>query len=217
MSKNIAETKDALPATLTNLATGLAQSIAHSASGGAFMKFTKFGEWLYGAEEIVVEEGSEWAINPQGFLQGWIAWGNKEHNNEGEKLGEVMGAASEPMPAQPEPVDGTWSEQRGMQLACVSGDDEGTQVLYKSNSHGGLKAYNSVILEVVKRIEAGEADIVPIVTLDADSYTHNTYGKIFTPEIKIVKWASMDQTAVEEEEPEPEEKPKRRTRRSRAA
>lgn len=217
-ANGVATTKGQLPAAVANLAGGLAQSAATATAGSGqqFMKYTKFGEFLFGADSIEVEEGSLWAVNPNGFGQGWIAWGDKAHGNEGEMLGEVMGLASEPMPAQPAVVDGTWTEQRAMQLACLSGEDEGTQCLFKVNSLGGKKFYAALVTEVVKRINAQETTIVPVITLSADSYLHAKYGKIFVPEFTIVRWEEMDTTpeeAVAKAEEEPEEAPAPRRRR----
>ena len=162
-SNGVATDNSQLPANLANLATGLAQSAATSAGvdGLQFMKFTKFGEFLYGPDSIEVEEGSQWAANPEGFGQGWIAWGDKAHGTEGEMLGEVMANASGPMPPMPDPVDGQWTEQRAMQLACTSGEDEGVQCLFKVNSLGGKKFYAALVREVVKRIQSGDSKIVP--------------------------------------------------------
>ena len=92
-------------ANITNLAKGLAQSAQQSDSGGdgSFMKFTKFGEWTWGTEANETEEGSLWAIHPQGFQHGWIAWGDKINNNNGQKLGETMVKATEPLPFESAP------------------------------------------------------------------------------------------------------------------
>ena len=220
--KGVTPSTGQLPAAVANLAGGLAQSAASAATtdGLQYMKFTKFGEFLFGADSIEVEQGSEWAINPQGFGHGWIAWGDKAHDTEGEMLGEVMGPAHEPMPAQPGPVEGSWSEQRAMQMACISGEDAGTQCLFKVNSLGGKKFYASLVTEVVKRISGGEAKVVPVINLSADSYQHQKYGKIFTPTYKIVRWEEIDATEPAAEAPEEEapaeEEPRRRRRRATA-
>ena len=68
---------------------------------------------------------------------------------------------------------------------------------------------------------------VPVVELTSGSYKHKEYGKIFTPEINVVSWASMDGVEAppavakvedQSEDPEPEqpkeEKPRRRRRRA---
>lgn len=208
-----------LPAAIANMATGLAASATSVSDGSNFMKFTKFGEFLYGADSIEVEPESDWAVNPMGFGQGWIAWGDKAHGTDGKMLGETMVGAGEAMPPQPAPVEGAWAEQRALQLACATGEDKGTQCLFKTSSHGGKKAYAALVLQVVKKIQAGESDIVPVVKLTADSYTHPTYGKIFTPTFEVVSWTTMEateapaeETQEEEQEPEVAKKPARRRR-----
>ena len=53
-------------AKMGQLAKGLQQSVATAgADSGSFMKFTKFGAWVHGAEDVEVEEGSTWAIHPE--------------------------------------------------------------------------------------------------------------------------------------------------------
>ena len=211
--KEVAQKSNTLPAAIADLATGLAESATSSTDGVNFMKFTKFGEFLFGADSIEVEDDSEWAVNPAGFGHGWIAWGDDVHGNDGTMLGEVMGPAGQPLPGQPDPVEGSWAEQRAVQMACVSGEDEGTQCLFKSSSIGGKKFYAAIVLEVVKKIKAGDPAVVAIITLEADSYKHAKYGKIFTPDFSVVRWQTMDASAAAEEAPAskddavPEQKP----------
>jgi hypothetical protein len=224
-----------LPANVVQMAQALAQSAAQAgaaAGSDAYMKFTKFGEWVYGVESTEVEEGSHWAVNPFGFLHGWTAWGNKDHGTDGQNVGEAMVPATQPMPLEGNlpSVKGEWSKCVGIQLRCTDGEDEGVQVLYKANSHGGRKAYAALLQSVVARITAGEKQCMPLVELKGDSYAHKTYGKIFNPVIEIVGWAAHDDTepkaqasvtdtalqgpaAAPKEEPAPAEAPRRRRRR----
>ena len=224
--KGVATSKGQLPANVADMASGLVQSAATATAGSGqqFMKFTKFGSFEFGAEDIETEEGALFAVNPMGFGQGWIAWGDKEHGTQSEMLGEVMSSSSEAMPAQPAAVNGIWAEQRAIQLACVSGEDEGTQMLFKTSSLGGKKFYAAIVLEVVKKINAGDPEIVPIITLEAESYQHAKYGKIFTPTFTVKSWQTMAEQTVasndessEEEEPEEAPAPTRRKRRASAA
>jgi hypothetical protein len=219
-----------LPANIGNMGQALATSIAAagtSGEGDLYMKFVK-GEWVYGAEETEVQESSKWAINPAGCQHGYTAWGSEERGNEGKNVGERMVPATTPMPleaALPE-VNGDWSKCIAVQMRCTNGDDEGIQVLFKSNSHGARKAYASILQDIVERIQSGVADVVPLVELGADSYKHKKYGKIYTPQFEVVGWATMDgeqaeePEAIEEQaeapEPEPaaEEKPRRRRRKA---
>lgn len=215
----------ALPANITNMAAALAQSSVNAGAAGGgelYMMFTKFGEWVYGAEKTEVEEGSQWAINPEGFTHGWQAW--DQDNTSNGPSGEVMVPATQPMPSEADlpAVSGKWAKAIGVQMRCISGEDEGLQVLWKANSLGARKAYAEILQQVVIRIQAGKTDVVPVVELEADNYTHKTYGKIFTPAVNIVGWSDMDGNqaaqpeAIEapaEEAPAKQEEPPRRRRR----
>ncbi len=186
-----------LPANVMNMATALAQSASQAGANAAndpYMKFSKFGEWVYGAENTEVEEGSIWAVNPLGFAHGYTAWGTKEHGTDGQNVGEVMVPATQPMPQEGNlpPVKGEWSKAIGIQMRCTNGEDEDVQVMFKSNSYGGRKAYAAILQAVVARITTGNPECMPLVKLGADSYLHKTYGKIFTPVLEVVGWASHD-------------------------
>lgn len=181
-------------AEITELAKGLAKSAQQSDSGGgSFMKFTKFGEWTWGTEAAEVEDDALWAIHPQGFQHGWIAWGDKKHSNSGTKLGETMVAATEPLPFEKDlpAVEGSWAQQISMQLVCLNGMDKGTKVLFNSCSTGGRKVYHDIVNAVVAQITSGRQDISPVVKLDNDHYTHKEYGKIFTPVMDIESYKTL--------------------------
>ena len=218
-----------LPANILDMAAALAQSAGQAGSSGAgelYLKMTKFGEWVFGAENTEMEEGQQLAINPQGFQHGWVAWGSKARGNDGTHMGEVMVPATTPLPLEgdlPE-VNGDWSKAIAVQMKCLKGEDKGLQLIWKANSLGARKAYASILQAVIERITAGNGQCVPIVELGNDQYTHNTYGVIKTPEVTIVGWMGMDGEQAEEpvaaiedatpsEEPAPEEKPARRRRR----
>jgi hypothetical protein len=61
------------------------------------MRMSKEGDGFYwGQENVKVEEGSRWAINPHSYQTGWVAW------NSGKKLpGGRMGPLADP-PAKPD-------------------------------------------------------------------------------------------------------------------
>lgn len=228
-SKSESKSMSNLPASITNMATALVQSSVNAGAAGGgelYMQFTKFGEWVYGMDKTEVEEGAQWAVNPEAFTHGFIAW--DQDNTSGGPTGEMMVPATQPMPLESDlpAVSGKWGKAIGIVMRCTNGEDKGTQVLFKSNSLGGRKCYAAILQAVVTRIQEGNTGIVPLVELKADSYTHKTYGKIFTPEIEVVGWTDMEGNAAEEpaanleapeeapaEEPAPEEKPARRRRR----
>jgi hypothetical protein len=213
-----------LPANITSMAQNLAASAAQAgstATGDAYMKFTKFGDWLYGQEQQTADPGSVWAINPEQFQHGWIAWGTEAQGTDGEMLGDVMVSAALPMPLESDLplVLGKWSKIVGMQLKCIDGPDADAQTLFKSNSLGGRKVYSTILTAFLARVNDGNAFYVPIVQLGKSFYLHKTYGKIFTPVMDIVGWADKDgnenepaqvepiEHGVQQPEPEPEPEP----------
>lgn len=183
---------------MASLAKGLAQSSQNAASNdGSYMQFTKFGEWVWGSEKTEVEEDAVWAIHPQGFQHGWIGWGDKAHNTAKQKLGEILVAATEPLPPQAslEEIQGSWNQQISMQMVCLSGFDKGVKVCFNSSSMGGRNAYASVINEVVAKINSGGAEVCPVVTLENSHYDHKDFGKIFTPVMTVTGWKTMGDLA----------------------
>jgi len=218
----IAKTNPNLPASVAAM-QGLANSVAQIGTGGGgeqYMKMTKFGEFVFGAEQLEVEEDSQWAVNATQFTHGWICWGTKAHGTDGEMLGEVMVAASGPLPD----VDtlpaakGDWTKQVGISLMCMNGSDEGIECVFKTNSLGGKKAYTALVTAVVGEVNEGSEAFCPVVELDSTHYAHKKYGKIFTPDFKVVEWITLDGMTLEdeEEEPEPEPAPKKRSRKKAA-
>lgn len=200
-------------ATTQNFAKNLAKAkaAAQTASNSMqYLKFTKAGEWTYGAEEVEVEEGSVWAINPHSIHMGFIAW--SDNKVAGEEMRPFTDDAI--VASQLPDVGAPWDTQLAFQLACMSGEDKGTQVLFKTTSKGGLKCMNEYINELMERItkNPSEEDIVAVVELDASFYKHKKYGKIYTPHFKVDSWVSMEEddfsdtpAADTEAEEEPEE------------
>lgn len=240
-NSEIATANGGLPANINQMAAALAQSAqtaGASAGGELYMKFAK-GEWTYGAEETEADPDGEWAINPNSFQHGFVCWGVQGSPKEGTNLGERMVSAMEPLPAKgalPDIEDGEWSTCVGFQMRCTSGDDEGVQVLFKTSSHGGRKAYAAVLQAVISQLQKDASEPVALVKLGADSYKHAKYGKIWNPVLDVVGWASMhvqeaaeaaatgdadeDEDGAQDDpppakEPEPEA-PRRRRRRSAA-
>ena len=227
----VAKTANNLPANIGSLATSLANSAGQAGAAPTsdlYLKMTKIGEWVFGVEDDELEEGAVLAVNPMGFQHGFTAWGTEEHGNLGTNVGEVMVGANQPLPSEVDlpDVKGRWTKQIGVQFRVTNGEDEGLQLLWKANSLGARKAYAQLVNAVVARIQEGKSDIVPLVELGTDSYKHKTYGKIFTPEITIVGWTTMDGATPEPAEDKPQQKeldlddkadaeeaPKRRRRR----
>jgi len=183
--------------------------------GIPFLRLIKSGEWVYSADDVEVQEGSLWAVNPNSFMEGFVAWG------EGELLGEEM----QPMTAAPilaanlPAVDGAkrgWEKQTGFMLLCLNGEDKGTQVMYKTSSKGGIKAVRQLVNDVVSKLGEDQVNYVPRVELDMDSYKHKQYGKIYTPIFDVKEWGGFTEEAPAQEAAAPEQAPEPAKKRRRA-
>jgi hypothetical protein len=176
-------------------------------AGSVILKMDKRGDWVFGADQTEVDEGTLWAVNPFSFVHGYIAWG------DGEVLGEKMVSVSHPLPemdAAPAGAKRGWETQVGMSLKCISGPDNGLEVRYNVTSVGGKRAVQGLAVAIAQQVESDQTKPVPVVTLKRDHYTHKSYGKIYTPVFEVQEWMSMD--GGKAEEPAEEAAPARRRR-----
>lgn len=176
-------------------------------AGSVILKMDKRGDWVFGADQTEVDDGTLWAVNPFSFVHGFIAWG------DGEVLGEKMVSVSQPLPEmEPAPAGAKrgWETQVGMSLKCISGPDNGLEVRYNVTSVGGKRAVQGLAVAIAQQVESDQSKPVPVVTLKRDHYTHKSYGKIYTPVFEVQEWMSMD--GGKAEEPAEEAAPARRRR-----
>lgn len=167
-------------------------------TGGLLLRLLKDGMWVYGADNVDVQDDSLWAINPFSMSMGFAAWGDQGSKDEGTLLAERMALITEPqidlhgLPA----VGAQWKAQVSCNLVCVLGDDEGTEVLYKTTSVGGCRAFAGLLAEVSAQLEGDGGTIVPIVALITENYQHKKYGRIYVPVFDITEWKTVDDTAI---------------------
>lgn len=176
-------------------------------AGSVILKMDKRGDWVFGADQTEVDDGTLWAVNPFSFVHGYIAWG------DGEVLGEKMVSVSQPLPemeAAPAGAKRGWETQVGMSLKCISGPDNGLEVRYNVTSVGGKRAVQGLAVAIAQQVESDQTKPVPVVMLKRDHYTHKSYGKIYTPVFEVQEWMSMD--GAKAEEPAEEAAPARRRR-----
>jgi hypothetical protein len=195
-----------LPSAAT-LATAL-RSVANEVGdvGTVILKMDKTGHWVFGSDQTEVEADSTWAINPFSFVHGFIAWG------DGEVLAERMVPVSEPLPEVPDAPPGAkrgWETQIGMSLKCLSGEDEGMEARFSTTSVGGKRAVTKLAVDLAEQVERDQSKPVAVVQLEKDSYSHKSYGRIFTPVFDIQKWIGLDgpEAAPAAAEPEAEAAP----------
>ena len=169
------------------------QSDLDVSAGGNYLKLDKkTGYWVFGAQENEVQEGSEWAINPLALKTGFIAWGKGEVAAKHTRaIGNALLLASELPPVPPVAKRG-WEKVIVMTLVCLNGEDQGTQVEYEQTSYGARKAFSEIVSALQAQSAADPTKIVPVVTLDSESYEHKEYGTIWNPIFNIKRWVSMD-------------------------
>lgn len=186
--------KTGLPANIQSMAKAIRQSADVVASDNKpFLKFTKYGEWMYGTDETEIGEKEVYAINPVTAGVGFVGWGDKEHGNEGTPQGEHF---AHPLQGQEllveenlGEIDGSWLPAIKLEFKALEGS---TELLWKANSAGARNCYKSVMTKIADRLEAENAYFVPHVVMGKSSYNHTKYGKIFTPTLEIVGWANMN-------------------------
>lgn len=212
-----------------NALVSSASSVSNAGMAGvAYMRFSKFGDFTYGPDHIEVEKDSTWAVNLDSCVHGWQAW-----SEAGKPVGDLMVSAFEPLPLESDlpDVDGDWNKSVGFMLACVTGEDKGTVVLFKTNSVGGRDAYRDLINTAVAHLSENPEEVVPLVKLENSFYIHDKYGKIFKPVFEVdsygtaellgddsaaaVEKATEDAKADAAEEEAPVEEKPARTRKSR--
>lgn len=189
---------------------GAAAAKAIASSGGLLLRLGRDGLWVYGPDNVEVQEGSLWAINPYSISLGFAAWGENGSRDEGTLLGERMALIYEPAVALANlpDVGASWAPQIQFDLVCLNGDDAGTEVRYKTTSVGGRRAVAGM-LDEVKQHANDDGNIVPVVTLVSDSYIHKKYGKTYVPVFEVAEWKAPDDTelgtSAEGEEAKPAE------------
>jgi hypothetical protein len=185
---------DVLPSDFVkSLMNGIADSRAGSTtgySGKPLLRLMKSGEWVFGQENIEVQEGSRWCVNVMSLEHGWTCW--VDNGSKNKLAGEVMAPVNVPRPPKPAPIDGTeFKEQRNMELKCLDGEDAGTEVLYKASSYGGLKASVKLMDEVYRQLARDPHHPCPVLELRSDTYPHSKWGQVVEPILVVVGWADM--------------------------
>jgi hypothetical protein len=149
---------------------------------------------VFGQEDMDVQEGSRWAVNPMQLAHGWVCWIDGGPNAKNTLAGEIMGPMWEPRVPRPAPIEGNaFKEQFGCEMKCLNGDDAGVEVLFKTPSDGGIRAMVKLRDEIQRHLANGGAAFpCPVLELKEESYQHGKWGKIYKPVLEIVGWCDMN-------------------------
>jgi hypothetical protein len=168
------------------------------ASFGTFLKFAK-GDWLLGEEGKEVPAQARFVANLDEYYRGWVRWWDGKPTDHligrvidrhrvppREELGDQDENQWEVAPngARRDP----WARTVYLAMRDVATDEI---VCFTASSDGGRKAV-AKLADRYDRLRHRHKDKMPLVTLEAESYQHETYGKIWKPAFRIVDWAYWD-------------------------
>lgn len=176
---------------------GLQQARASTVlfSSKPLLRLLKSGKLVFGQENNPVQPGSKWVFNVMSLQHGWSCWSDEPGASANQLLGETMVSVLDPKPVQPPPAQGKWPyrEQFSADLKCISGEDAGTEVHYKTTALGGKRAFmESLIPAIERQIDIDPLHLCPVVKFTVDSYDHKKYGETFFPVLEFVGWVDMD-------------------------
>lgn len=191
-------------AALASLRSGLAQvraAIPASVGGTPLLRLLKDGQWVVGSEDTVLKSGTEVIANPLSFQSGYSCWTNRAPGQgKNELMGEEMwGINSVKPPASSLPVHHDprtqdlcqWKDLMSVDLKVLDGTLAGQQILYKASSVGGTRVLSALLDAIMAKIDTGSEYVFPILSVQSDSYQHNSYGRTYVPVLEVVGWADM--------------------------
>jgi len=189
----------ALPSVISslidNLETAAAATPADTSGDFLFLKMTKAGEWVYGAEDTDAGADSAFVIDPNSYAQGYVAWLDGKLVDERMAVAGTGAIVMADLPDLPAGVK--WDAQVAFALKGIEGAEDGMQLLYKVSSRGGKAVVAELLGKILDRAKAGEAAVCPVVLLDTSSYKHKKYGKIYTPVLTVDEWVDLPDPEAE--------------------
>ncbi len=165
------------------------ERIAAEESSGRIVKFTKDGHWTVGIEEESLD-GVTVLADMENLAVGSRKW------KDGQIVDMNVGLVRDNFVPKPrEKLDdndkATWPKnsrgeandpwQFGYYLRLT--DDDGNAYAWTAASSGARRAIGDLSRQYMRK------RVNPLVKLGAGSYRHREFGKINTPELKVVGWA----------------------------
>jgi hypothetical protein len=170
---------------------------------GQFMSFSRVGEFEAGQDKEQVPFGTRVVANMPGLRVGWRRWFGKQVTDDltelltdGQPIArrDTLGDMDQALWERDEkgiPRD-PWQVSNILELS-----DGETNYIFSTSSKGGIGAIGRLCIAYAKerRMYPG---MLPIITLNRDSYPHKTYGKTYFPVFEIVGWTDADSPSVED-------------------
>ncbi len=167
---------------LSNVHLGSGDSVSH-------LKFTKAGSWLFGRDNDEIEGDELLAVNPLSFVAGWQGWEDgRPVNGPVKPMREAadLPAESDLQAIKPGDMNG-WNPLLGVTFRLIEGE---LDLQYHATSYSGKQFIAKLKDEVMAGITAHADAPICLINVSSDSYKHAKYGKISTPQFKVVGWAT---------------------------
>ena len=174
---------------------------ANAPENGAFMKVTEMCKLIYGEDEIEVEDGSLWAVNPNSLQVGFITWSEDDQTTAPleEKMAFIIGdnAESEILRSDMEnhPNSRT-NSQMAISVSCLTGADKGQLCQFKSSSMKGRASIERLWRELVGAMPEDSAKThVPVVSLAPTIVKNKKKGSTRFVEFTLTAVLTNDEAA----------------------
>jgi hypothetical protein len=185
--------------------TAYGEAATHRNIVGELLKFSK-GDWLVGQDNEDFPVGTQFVANMNELLIGWIRWYDNKPTDH--IMGKVVDRYQPPRrdelgdmdPAEWE-LDGDGKPRDPWQKSnylLLKGMQTGELFTFTTGSQGGRDAVGNMSKEYGAAMSGHKGEF-PVVALGVRSYEHpnKSYGRIKTPELKIVGWVGQEVFAAD--------------------
>jgi hypothetical protein len=177
---------------------------------GTILKFRK-GDYFAGQDDDEVPAGTQFVLNYDNWLHGWIRWSDKKPSDQIMES-VMLGNKTPKRDTLPDNDQDEWETddngkpqdpwQESHYLLLKDPKQEGEESLYTltTSSKTGRNSMWKFLKQAVGKFEMHPHEY-PIVALVVDYYDDDTYGRIKFPSLKIVGWSqkSVFNNAMAEE------------------
>lgn len=156
----------------------------------------KNGEYLFGADQEEIPEGSRFIANMAGLRIGWKRWSGKKVTDERmgllaeghrpparHELGDTDHDQWEIDEKTRQPRD-PWQQTNELTLR---GMETGDEFVFATSGKGGIGAIGE-LCKAYGKLYRQKPGMAPVIELGNDHYNHKVYGKTYFPVLKLVDW-----------------------------
>ena len=169
----------------------------------------KNGEYLYGPDDELIPLGTRFIANMPGLRVGWKRWA------AGRVTDDLLELLADGVPPRRRSDlgdldQGLWELDDRKQPRdpwqftnelVLRGLETGDEFVFATSSKGGLGAVGE-LCKAYGRLYRQKPGLLPVIELQADHYTHKTFGKTYYPVLKLVDWIAETDAAGQSTEVE---------------